>query len=90
MTETTGFTTKMDSVLRGSALYVLSAKDNGTLTACASGSCSTSASGIFGTSISANDQIILDSDGTNMIGIADNEFDLLNFHVAKVGMIKNQ
>ena len=47
VTEATGFSAVMDSVIYGSTLYTLTAKDNGTLTACASGTCSTSASAVF-------------------------------------------
>ncbi len=70
----------MDSVKHGSALYILSGNDNGTLRACSSSGCTTSASNIFATGRSNPNQIgfgamgniILDSDGTNMIAIADN------------------
>jgi hypothetical protein len=70
VTEATGFSAVMDSLIHGSTLYTLTAKDNGTLTACTSGSCSTSSTSIFGTTVDS--RIVLDSDGTNMIGIADN------------------
>jgi len=80
---TSGFSTMMDTVQHGDTLYVISAKDNGTLTACGSSGCATSATTVFvagrGNSATApavnfvvGNQIILDSDGTNMIGIADN------------------
>jgi hypothetical protein len=83
VTEATGFSAVMDSVVRGSTAYTLTAKDNGTLAACVSESCSTSASAVFVSTVS--DRIVLDSDGTNMIGIADNGTNIAVYNLTTPG-----
>jgi len=83
LTESAGFTGIMDSVQNGSTLYILTAKDNGTLTACTSSSCATSSSIIFKEEVSS--RIILDSDGTNMIGIADNGTQIQAYNLTTPG-----
>ena len=50
--------------------YTLTTKDNCSLTECTSGTCSTSSSAVFVSTVT--DRIVLDSDNTSMIGIADN------------------
>ena len=69
--------------MHGSTLYTLTAKDNGTLTACTSGTCSTSASAVFVSTVT--DRIVLDSDGTNMIGIADNGTNIAVYNLTTPG-----
>jgi hypothetical protein len=83
VTEATGFSPVMDSLIHGSTLYTLTAKDNGTLTACTSGTCPTSASAVFVSTVS--DRIVLDSDGTNMIGIADNGTNIAVYNLTTPG-----
>ena len=85
VTEATGFSAIMDTGIHGSTLYTLTAKDNGTLTACTSGSCSTSASPVFVSTVT--DRIVLDSDGTNMIGIADNGTNIAVYNLTTPGTL---
>ena len=76
----------MDSDLLGSTLYTLTSKDNGTLYTCTSGTCTTAATGIFATgavdgATDIDSQIVVDSDGTNIIGIADNSTNLAVYNL---------
>jgi len=60
----------MDPLIHKDNSDTLTAKDNGTLKECTSGTCSTSASIVFVSIVT--DRIVLDSDNTIMISIADN------------------
>ena len=60
----------MDTLTHKDNTYTFTAKDIGTLTECTSGTCSTSARVVFVSTVT--DRIVLDSDNTSMISIADN------------------
>ena len=64
------FSRIMDTLIHKDNSDTLTAKDNGTLKECTSGTCSTSASIVFVSIVT--DRIVLDSDNTSMISIADN------------------
>ena len=66
ITESTDFSPDRDATVFNSKTYVLSGKDNGTLYEDGT----SVATNIFGADIA--DQVILSTDGTNLIGIADN------------------
>lgn len=86
VTETpTGFSAIMDTVQHGTTLYVLTAKDNGTLTACGTSGCARSSYQIFGNQNDVDSQIILDSDGSKMIGIADNATNIAVYNLTAPG-----
>ena len=67
ITESTDFSPDRDATVFNSKTYVLSGKDNGTLYEDGT----SVATNIFGAAI--EDQVILSTDGTNLIGIADND-----------------
>ena len=73
----------MDTLIHKDNTYTLTAKDNDTLTECISGTCSTSASAVLVSTVT--DRIVLDSDNTSMIGIADNGTNIAVYNLTTPG-----
>ena len=83
ITEADRFSSIMDTLIRKDNSYTLTAKDNGTLTKSTNGTCSTSIIAVFVSIVT--DRIVLDSDNTSMISIADNGTNIAVYNLTTPG-----